>query len=93
VPIIGRVGDRVIAGQIDRLCVADETVHIVDYKTNRPPPTDPVAVAPVYLRQMAAYRAVIRKIYPGKSISCALLWSDGPRLMALPEALLDSWEP
>ncbi|MBT5048753.1 MAG: double-strand break repair helicase AddA, partial [Rhodospirillaceae bacterium] len=93
VPVIGRIGDHVIAGQVDRLCVTDEAVHIVDYKTNRPPPTDPADVAPIYLRQMAAYRAVVREIYPNKSIICALLWTDGPTLMTLPEAVLDHWEP
>lgn len=93
VPIVGRVGDHVIAGQVDRLCVTEEAVHIVDYKTNRPPPTDPAAVAPVYLRQMAAYRAVVKEIYPNKTVSCALLWTDGPTLMPLADALLDSWTP
>jgi len=29
--------------QIDRLCVTDTSVTIVDYKSNRPPPTDPFA--------------------------------------------------
>ena len=43
--------------------------------------------------QMAAYRAVLREIYPDRPVSAALLWTDGPRLMALPGALLDRWAP
>lgn len=93
VPIIGRIGEHVIAGQVDRLCVTDNAVQIVDYKTNRPPPTEPASVAPVYLRQMAAYRAVIQEIYPEKTVVCALLWTDGPTLMPLPDAVLDCWKP
>jgi ATP-dependent helicase/nuclease subunit A len=76
--------------QIDRLCVSPETITIVDYKSNRPPPTDPADVADLYLGQMAAYRELAREIYPGRTVNCALLWTDGPHLMALPNALLDA---
>ena len=76
--------------QIDRLCVTKDSVTIVDYKSNRPPPTDPADVADLYLGQMAAYRELAREIYPGRTVNCALLWTDGPHLMALPNALLDT---
>jgi len=76
--------------QIDRLCVTPEIVTIVDYKSNRPPPTDVADVADLYLGQMAAYRELAREIYPGRTVNCALLWTDGPHLMALPDALLDA---
>jgi len=94
VPISGVVAgsdgrDRVVTGQIDRLLIADGTVTVVDYKTNRPPPQTPEAVQPVYLRQMAAYRALLSDAYPDFTVNCILLWTDGPRLMALPNALLD----
>ncbi len=91
VPLTGLVGDRIVAGQVDRLVVTEEEVLIVDYKTNRPPPDSAAAVAPLYLGQMAAYRALLEKIYPGKKVRCLLLWTDGPRLMALPAALLDNY--
>lgn len=76
-------------GQIDRLCVTDENVYIVDYKSNRPPPKSPAGVAPLYLAQMAAYRELAREIYPDKAIVCALLWTDGPDLMVLDDFQLD----
>jgi len=76
--------------QIDRLCVTDTSVTIVDYKSNRPPPTDPNDVSDLYLGQMAAYRELAREIYPGRAVSCALLWTDGPHLMSLPDSLLDA---
>jgi ATP-dependent helicase/nuclease subunit A len=92
--IIGTDGSlRVIHGQIDRLVVMDRSVLIVDYKTNRPPPTRESEVAPVYLRQMATYRAALRRIYPGRRVDCALLWTDGPRFMALAEQTLDAHAP
>jgi ATP-dependent helicase/nuclease subunit A len=39
---------------------------------------------------MALYRAVLAPIWPGRRVRCALLWTDGPRLMELPEPLLDN---
>ncbi|MDH3236207.1 MAG: PD-(D/E)XK nuclease family protein, partial [Alphaproteobacteria bacterium] len=93
VPITGVIGEQVISGQVDRLCVTGDAVTILDYKTNRPPPVEIGAVAPVYLRQMAAYRAVLRQVYPGRPVRAALLWTDGPRLMMLPDSVLDGHAP
>jgi ATP-dependent helicase/nuclease subunit A len=97
-PVAGEIAGRdgrpqVIHGQIDRLVVLDRSVLIVDYKTNRPPPLLESEVAPVYLRQMATYRAALGRIYPGRRIDCALLWTDGPRFMPLGAAILDAHAP
>jgi ATP-dependent helicase/nuclease subunit A len=73
--------------------VTEDAVWIVDYKTNRPPPLVEADVSPVYLRQMAAYRAALSAIYPEKPIRCVLLWTDGPRLMELSPGLLDGHAP
>jgi ATP-dependent helicase/nuclease subunit A len=78
-----------VSGQIDRLCITPRHVLAVDYKTNRPAPGNIEGVSPAYLAQMAAYRAVLTRIYPGRPVRCALLWTDGPRLMELPAVLLD----
>ncbi|MFO1058877.1 MAG: double-strand break repair helicase AddA [Dongiaceae bacterium] len=98
VPVIGRLagpagGVLVLSGRIDRLLVERERVLIVDYKTNRPPPHRAEDVPAVYLQQMAAYRAALALIYPGRRVECALLWTDGPRLMALPAPLLAGFAP
>ncbi|NNC38354.1 MAG: double-strand break repair helicase AddA [Hyphomonadaceae bacterium] len=81
-------------GQIDRLSVQGDTVWIIDYKSNRPPPQSEDDVAEIYINQMAAYRALIRDLYPGKDVECALLWTDGPHLMSLSDTLLENvnWE-
>ncbi len=92
-PLAGRVGDRLIAGQVDRLLVTRERVLVLDYKTNRPPPSTPEAVAPLYLRQMAAYRALLRAAFPGRRVECALVWTYGARVMTLPDAVLDPHAP
>ncbi len=79
-------------GQIDRIVELENEVLIVDYKTNRPPPKRAQDVAPLYRRQLAAYRQALRRIYPGKKVRAALLWTDGPHIMAMPDELLDEAE-
>jgi len=46
-----------------------------------------------YLRQLSAYREVMRAIYPERPVSCALLWTDIPELTTVPDALLDAYKP
>ncbi len=93
VPLVGTVGGRTISAQVDRLVVTPDAVLVVDFKTNRPAPSDPSAVPAIYLRQMAAYRQAIGAIYRDRPVRCALLWTDGPRLMPLPDRLLDAHAP
>jgi len=89
VPIVGMVGTTPISGQVDRLSISEDEILIIDYKTNRPPPDDINNVSLLYRRQMAAYRTVLRDIYPHRSVRCLLLWTDVPKLMELPDSLLD----
>lgn len=97
VPIIGRIqsarGPLMITGQIDRLIVTPDHVMIVDYKTGRLPPQTPEAIPPAYLRQMAAYQAILRQLYPQLPIRTALLWTETPSLMEIPPALLNRYDP
>jgi ATP-dependent helicase/nuclease subunit A len=91
VPLIGRLGATVVAGQIDRLVLTEDAVLILDFKTNRPPPLAVADVAPVYLTQLATYRALLRQIYPDRAVRTALLWTDRPSLMTVPDRLLDDY--
>lgn len=84
VPITGLLDDKtLISGQIDRLLITETEVFIIDYKTNRPPPHDVKDVPAIYLSQMRAYANIMRQIYPNHNIRCALIWTDGARLMEL----------
>lgn len=84
VPITGLLSDnRLISGQIDRLLVTDTEIFIIDFKTNRPPPTDAQDVPQIYRNQLKSYADVLKSIYPNHTIKCALLWTDGPNLMPL----------
>jgi len=92
-PLAGEVNGRLIAGQVDRLKIEPDRVLVLDYKTNRPPPEHVDQVAPLYLRQMAAYRTLLRAAFPGRVVECALVWTYGARFMALPDAVLDPHAP
>ena len=79
-----------VNGRVDRLAVTGEDVLILDFKTNRPPPTREEDVSALYLAQMALYRAAASRIFPGKRIVCGLVWTGGPFLMRLSDAGLDA---
>lgn len=78
-----------INGRVDRLVITDDSVLIVDFKTDRPAPAREEDVGPAYTAQMAAYRAVLESVYPDKQVRCALVWTDGPKLMELDASRMD----
>ncbi len=78
-----------ISGQIDRLSVTPTAVFIADYKSDRNPPQRVVDVEAAYIRQLAAYRAALRQIYPDRPVQAALVWTEGPTIMAIPAAVMD----
>ena len=87
-PELGK--DARVSGRLDRLAVEKDSVLAVDFKTNRPAPERADEVPQLYLTQMALYRAALAKIFPDRRITCALVWTQVPSLMALPQALLDA---
>jgi ATP-dependent helicase/nuclease subunit A len=94
VPIVGRIPRAgaeplAVAGQVDRLTVTDDAVLIADYKTDRIVPSRLDDVPPAYIAQLALYRAVLARIYPEKLIRAALIFSNGPSLIAVQENAMD----
>ena len=79
----------VINGRIDRLVVTPDRVLVVDYKTNRPAPDRIEDADPAYVAQMATYVAVLARLYPDRPVEAALVWTDGPKLMPVPQGLMD----
>ena len=62
---------------------------VADFKTNRPAPQIIDEADPAYVRQMALYWAVLQEVFPGRRVEAALVWTDGPKLMAVPENLME----
>jgi len=77
-----------VSGRVDRLLVTPDRVLVVDYKTNRPAPADIDAADAAYRIQMSVYAAVLAEVFPGRRIEAALVWTDGPRLMPVPENIV-----
>jgi ATP-dependent helicase/nuclease subunit A len=95
VPIVGRLAAAdgspiAVSGQVDRLAVTDREVLIADFKTNRPAPTQLADVPPGYVQQLALYRVLLAKIYPGRAVRAAILWTDVPDLMELSSEAMDA---
>ena len=86
----GARGALLIAGQIDRLVVTQEDVLIADYKTNRPTMARIADIPPMYVRQLALYRAVLQKLYPARKIRAVLVWTEVAELMELSAEDLDA---
>ena len=87
VSITGRLDGHPVAGQVDRLVVTPDEVLIADYKSNRPPPKslgEALEKYGSYVKQLALYRDVLRRLYPGRPVRAALLWTETPELMEIP---------
>jgi ATP-dependent helicase/nuclease subunit A len=93
-PIVAVIeGGMVVSGIADRLLVEKDRVLIADFKTGRHAPAELAAIPAAHLRQMAAYRAALRVIFPERSVEAALLYTAAPVLHPLPDFLLDAHMP
>ena len=95
VPIVGRLaggagGPIAVAGQVDRLAVTRDAVMIADYKTDRAAPAGLADVPKPYIGQLALYRAVLGRIYPEKTIRTALVFTEGPKVIEVPGAAMET---
>lgn len=88
VPISANYNGQTISGTIDRLIIDDQTVTVIDFKTGYFIPKNAAEIAVGTMRQMAAYVAALRVIYPEHSIAAGVVYTHGPVLHMLPEEQL-----
>jgi len=82
-PIAGHLPDGTpVLGRIDRFVVEDGRILLVDFKTNRRPPSRG-AMPQRVLRQMQAYAQVLSGIFPGRRVEAAVVWTAGPEVTFL----------
>ncbi len=86
-PLAGRLQGRIFSGQVDRLAILENEILVADFKTNRPPPKCAEDIPLPYLAQMAAYRALLEKAFPGKRVRAALLWTFNLNLVEISGSL------
>jgi ATP-dependent helicase/nuclease subunit A len=83
-PIAAALPDgRVIAGTVDRLCIGENRVRVIDFKTGRNVPSGIVDVPPEHRAQMEAYAEALTVIFPGRTVEASLLYTSGPKLILL----------
>jgi ATP-dependent helicase/nuclease subunit A len=92
VPVAGDIprpgrGPVLVSGQIDRLIVEETRVLILDFKSDRPVPAE---VPDSYVAQLALYRALLERVFHGKRVECAVLWTAARRLDHIPEGRLNA---
>jgi ATP-dependent helicase/nuclease subunit A len=93
IPLAGVVGDVEIGGLVDRLAVTEQKIWLADYKTDRAPPAAAGEIPEGYLRQLAAYQAILVQIYPGRPIECLLVWTETATVMPVPQEMLAAHAP
>ena len=71
VPIIGKINNSPVLGQIDRLVFHKGDIWIIDYKTGTPQPTIPKT----YQKQLTTYKTLLENIFPNSKIHAAILWT------------------
>ncbi|QZD92993.1 double-strand break repair helicase AddA [Qipengyuania xiapuensis] len=92
IPLAATVEGQVVMGTADRLLVTSKKVTVVDFKTARRPPSSLDGIPESTMRQMAAYVAALEAIYPGRAVEAAVLYTQTPQLIALPQDKLAAYK-
>ncbi len=92
-PLVGRLGGQIASARIDRLVLLPEKTLIVDFKSGRAPPAGSTQAPAGYLRQLARYTALLQQMRPGIPVQAALLWTEAPLLMPVPQQSLAPYMP
>ncbi|KKB76132.1 hypothetical protein VW29_20475 [Devosia limi DSM 17137] len=77
-----------LAGRIDRLVIDEAGVMVVDYKSDAVVPDRPDSVPGNYLTQLGLYALVAGQLFPGRTVSAAILWTSLESLTNLPPDVL-----
>lgn len=85
-----RLGNRdyAVSGRIDRLAVDGDRVTLVDYKTNRVPPVRDADIPLAHKAQLAIYKSILAPLYPGKTFTCALVYTENASFVTLSDQSL-----
>jgi ATP-dependent helicase/nuclease subunit A len=82
VPVSYHLGGRQVNGVIDRIVIASDTAHVVDYKTH--PVEDPgelSGLAMGYIDQLSLYSEAATRLWPGYRIEARLLFTRARKLV------------
>lgn len=93
VPIFGKwnIGDHQFEdfGRVDRFAVTPREILLADFKSDAVPPPSAADTPKVYLQQLARYRAVLARLYPGKAMRAFVIWTANGAIHEVPTKLLN----
>ncbi|WP_306222285.1 double-strand break repair helicase AddA [Bosea beijingensis] len=95
VPVAGSIhlpdGEaRTVSGRIDRLAVTPDSVIVADFKTTARPPRAVDAIPVTTIAQLAAYAALMRAIYPGRTVRALAIYTASLTCFELDSSRLDA---
>jgi ATP-dependent helicase/nuclease subunit A len=82
VSITGVVDGETILGRIDRLCITETEIIILDYKTGEIPRSEK-EIPSLYRQQLLIYGRILSTLYPDHKCRLMLLWTEGPLIMEM----------
>lgn len=85
VPLRGLLEDQVVTGQIDFVIEDGGELKLIDFKTNKNPPSHVSEVPEAYREQLRTYRKLLAPLYPQKTLTTWILWTASAHLMRLDE--------
>ncbi len=77
VPIIGEVNNQIINARIDLLVITENSILIIDYKTDK---VVPDVISLEYLQQLKIYKKLMKDLYPNHQVGSAILWLESLKL-------------
>ena len=75
-------------GAMDLVVFAEDTIYIIDYKTDKNIPASSIDIPAQYIKQLSLYKDMLQSSYQDKKIICYLAWTHIPGLTKLEDNLL-----
>ncbi len=77
-----------IAGRMDRVLVTEQSVLVVDFKSDADATMDARALKPAYRTQLGLYALAATQLFPGRAVRAGILWTGLELLLELDRAAL-----
>ncbi len=75
-------------GAMDLVVFSEDTIYIIDYKTDKNIPESSIDIPAQYIKQLSLYKDMLQSSYQDKKIVCYLAWTHIPGLTKLDDNLL-----
>ncbi|MBB5514038.1 ATP-dependent helicase/nuclease subunit A [Rubricella aquisinus] len=87
-PFVLPLEGRDVVGMMDRVLIAPDSIHIVDFKSNRVVPRQPEEVPDGLILQLALYHLAAQRIWPDRACRATLLWTHDASATEIPHSIL-----